>query len=296
MTPRRTLFAFVADQHCGSTVGLMPLTWEKLDGNTVAQNAAQQVVWEQWLEQWETLNGLRKKRDRLIVVNVGDAVEGVHHGTTQLITTRLDEQERIHIACMEKALELVHFDRSTDELWYIAGTAAHVGPGASAEENIVRTLLGIPAGEGVRQVHYHLRRRVNGVLVDVAHQGPTIGSRVWLRGNQLQAYLRDYYFECLENGQAIPRYVIRAHRHQFVPATWYRCDGGVAIDGYVLPANTLKGEFASAIVPKALAHVGMVIVGVEPDGSTWQRVELLRYQQEAVIDDAEQEPGAITVS
>lgn len=283
---QRTLCVFVSDEHCGSTVGLMPPTWETVDGNTVAQNEAQRVCWEQWCEGWQKVGGLRKKGDRLLVCNVGDAIEGVHHGTTQLITARLDEQERIHVACMEHGLKLAHFDRRTDELHYIAGTAAHVGPGACAEENIVRALLDVSAVEGTRRVHYHLRRKVNGVLLDVAHQGPAVGNRVWLRGNQLQAYLRDYYFECLENGQPVPRYVIRAHRHQFVTATWHRCGGGVAIEGFVLPAMTLKGEFARTVAVKALAHVGLLIVCVEADGSTWERVEMLQYQQEAVIDDA----------
>lgn len=283
--PPRTLCVFASDEHCGSKVGLMPPTWTDVDGGKHEQNEAQRVVWDQWIEQWDRVGRLRKRKDRLIVVNVGDAVEGLHHGTTQLVSSRLDEHERIHVACMEQALKLAHFDKRTDELWYIAGTAAHVGSGAAAEENIVRSLLGVDAATGLRQVQYHLRRRVNGALFDVAHQGPTVGNRVWLRGNQLQAYLRDYYFECLENGQPIPRYVIRAHRHQYVPATWYGCTGGVAIDGFVLPANTLKGEYAQTVAVKALAHVGLLIIGVEQDGQTWHRVEMMMQQQDTVIDD-----------
>jgi len=287
MTPSRTLLVFVSDEHCGCSVSLMPPTWTTVDGNTVTQNEPQRVVWEQWLEQWERVGRLRKRKDRLIVVNVGDAVEGLHHGTTQLVSSRLDEHERIHVACMEQALKLAHFDKRTDELWYIAGTAAHVGSGAAAEENVVRSLLGVDAATGLRQVQYHLRRRVNGVLFDVAHQGPTVGGRVWLRGNQLRAYLTDYYLECLENGQPTPRYVIRAHRHQYVRAETCTLTGAPAIEGFILPANTLKGEYAQTVAVKALAHVGLLIIGVEQDGQTWHRPEMMMQQQDSVIDDDE---------
>jgi len=283
--PKRTLVALASDTHCGSSVGLMPPEWVTEDGNTVRQNQLQRVAWDQWRENWATVSALRKKKDRLIIVHAGDAVEGKHHDNEQLITTRKEEQERIHVACMEQALQDVGYKQDADELWYVAGTTAHVGSGATSEERIVRELCEVPADAGERQVVYHLRRRVNGVLIDVAHQGPRPGVRAWTRNNTLALTLRSIYLSCLETNQPVPRYWVRAHRHKFVTADVRRNGGGVAIEGFLLPANTLKGEYANTVAVDELADLGMLVIGIEPDGLTWHRPLLMQVQQDGIYDD-----------
>ena len=98
MNDLHTIVVVIGDLHCGSTVGLMPPFWQTSDNNIIIQNELQVLLWQQWLENWHIIADLRLNNvtwPRLIIVHNGDAVEGDHHDTTQLITKRIDEQERI---------------------------------------------------------------------------------------------------------------------------------------------------------------------------------------------------------
>lgn len=262
---KRTVLAFPADTHSGSTVGLMsPDAWNLDEGGTYHPSPLQRLIWQQWEECWERVRQLRK-RSRLIVSMMGDAVDGTHHQTTELITHRKEEQERIHIDCMDWALKRTKF-RNDDVLQYITGTPSHVGN--SSEERIARDLEARPASES-KFVHKRFQFSVNGVVFDLAHKCFSVGRRAWTDNNVLNAMLKSFYFRTLDTKQSLPRYKIGAHWHTFLKGIYDGRQG--TIEGFVCPGFQWLTTFSSMVTNNEpmIPSVGMLIVVVEEDGRSW---------------------------
>lgn len=281
-----TIVAVVSDMHTGSVVGIMPRAWQAYDGHVIQQNPLQEILYAQWLECWEAVRQLCNANPdaKLIVVNAGDPVDGDHHETTELTTQRIDEQERMHVALMQEALKTVHFDHVADELYYIAGTPAHGGIGATSEERIVRALLGDIASGGTRALRV-LRRRVNGVLFEVAHQGARPGRTRLTKGNGLRNYLNNEYITRLERQEELPRWLLFGHYHTFEHAYIERYDGVSMIDGFLLPCFSFKSDYIQSLAPNAYADIGMWIGVIDDQHATSWHCELLSTRQETIIGD-----------
>ena len=273
---KKTVIALPADEHCGSTTGLIkPGQWQKAEGGYHNPSENQILIWRQWDKAADLVLKLRH-RARLIVANVGDAIDNHHHDTTQIITPRIDEQERIHTDVMDYFLGKVKFNQKKgDLLYYVEGTPAHVLKGAQAEERIARDLDAVPKSKGTPAHEYkdgrytwdRLKLDINGVRLDIAHHPATgAGTRAWTKGNTLRSLLRSIYFDCLEYRQPIPRYWIRAHKHKYVPEIHRGAKG--TIEGFILPSFQLRTEFVNRIASHELATIGMLIIVIEPDGRT----------------------------
>jgi hypothetical protein len=278
----RTVIAIPSDQHSGSTVGLMPPEpWPLVDGGSYTPSHTQHLIWDEWIECWEFARELRK-RSRLIVIANGDATEGNHHHTTQVVSGRMDEQEAAHIACMDRALKIAKFGRD-DALYYIRGTEAHTDPGAQSEERIARDLGAIGERENCAS-WYHLRLKVNGVLFDIAHHpGIGVGSRYWTKGNSLRSMIKHIYMDSLDAKQPIPRYWIRSHDHEWSHEAY----GGrrAEIDGFLTPAFQAKTGYGHKVAShKMLSDIGMLIVVVEDDGRTWWECPRLELPAARIVE------------
>jgi len=282
------IIAVPSDTHTGSTVGLVPATWETFDGRVVTHNPIQTIIYQQWQECWQRVAELRLASvtwPRLIVVHAGDAIDGDHHATSELVTARIDEQERMHVALLQDALTDAGFDPDLgDELHYIAGTDVHAGEGAASEERIVRALLGDNASGGTR-VHRVLYRRIHDILFRFTHHGPSVGSKFYNRSNPLRNHLVSEYANWLERGESIPRYYLSGHRHQFAHATVENQFGQVVTDGFILPSFCFKGDYAQMVAPDSRPNIGMFICTVYDDGSTRWECPMLTTMQEMIIED-----------
>jgi hypothetical protein len=287
----RVIVAVPADTHCGSPVGLCPSTgWPLLNGGYYTPNRLQHILYQQWEECWRRVRVLRDQQagTRLVVVHAGDAVEGVHHQTTQLISNRSDEHAYLHVACMQHALDIAAFDaRHGDRLIYVGGTIAHVGDGYTYEEILARLLGACPPPgneSGGRVVWEHLLARANGVLFDIAHHGPAPGARQWLQGNNLRLQLRSIYLQCLEQDRPLPRYWVRAHRHRWIMPELFRGERG-DIEGFLTPcfqAMTHHGERVAG--HEVLSHIGMLIFVVEANGKSSWTCPRIKVQQDEMVD------------
>ena len=289
---RRTIVAVPSDTQCGSVYGLMPTgEWSLAEGGSYIPNELQDLIWKQWVECWGVVRALRDEvpNTRLIVAHNGDAVEGFHHGTTEIISLSVGEHERIHLASMDSALEIAGYDGDAgDLLYYVAGTTAHVGAGAESEDTIARQLGAVPSkppgnDRDGRYVWEKLRLRVNGALFDIAHQGPVTGSRAWLTGNILRLTLRSIYYDCLENGLEIPRCWVRSHRHRWIPPELFRGANG-EIEGFMTPCfQAMTGYVHQRFSYELLSHIGMLIFVVEEDGRvSWQCPRVKVVQDDVV--------------
>lgn len=269
----KTTLCILADDHAGSPAGLFPgENWELEDGNHLLPNDWQTTLWSHLRDCGYQVAGLRKG-GRLIVVHAGDATEGVHHGTVQLLSSRVDEQERMHVAVMREFLGLCRFNKRTDQLIYLAGTEAHTGQGNSSTERIVRTLLDTDELDG-RQVRHKLIADIDGVLFDIAHKGFRLGGREWTRTNSIRAYLESRWAQAAKRNQRLPRYVIRAHQHQFAHVPVEDQYGHVVTEGFLMPAFKLPDDYALMEVNDAIGSIGVLPFTIRDGVSTWHNALL----------------------
>jgi len=295
----KTVLAIPSDTHNGSPVGLMPSgQWQFTNGGFWHPNFTQIKLEAIWRRSWGRVAEARKDA-RLIVVHAGDAVEGLHHDSTQVVTMRMDEQERIHETCMDQALQIAGFDaRNGDLLYYVQGTSpTHSGPGGEREERIARDLGAVPK---IRPTHAaededegskankdgcflweRLLLDINGKLFDIAHHGANLGTRPWTRDNPFRSILKGVYFNCLESGARMPDYWVRAHKHTAY-FDIFPGGNGHTIHGYITPAMQTKTEFVYKIAPDAVASVGMIWFTILEDGTVIPDREIFRFVEDKI--------------
>lgn len=193
---------------------------------------------------------------------MGDAVDGKHHETSELVTSRVEEQERIFIDAMDWTLNHIGFG-GDDLLQFISGTPSHVGEMAQSERRITADL----------EAKLYQRRKfaVHGVRFDVAHQRFGVGSRAWTVDNTLRSVLTSMLMDCVLNGEQPPDYIIGAHLHQFVFSAVEK--GRYAVNGFICPALQLKTSYGVNVTNNITRppDIGMLIVVVNDDGTHyWQ--------------------------
>ncbi len=242
-----TLVAVVSDLHTNSTVGLCPPSVNLDDGGTYRASDAQQWIWRNWLDYWQTVKNL-KKRTRLIVVLNGDIIDGDHHDTPQIISRNMSDQHRICI----KALEPI-FALKPHKIFVIRGTEAHVGKSGQNEERIAADI-----GAEVDPITdtaswWWLPLDVERVRFDIAHHG-RMGGRPWTRANAVQATAAELTMRYAERGDKLPDLAIRSHLHQHADS----------YDNYpirVLQTASwqLSTAFGHRIAPGAMLPVGGLI-------------------------------------
>jgi len=277
----KTILCFPADTHSGSTVGLMPPDPWVLDSSTPDEPAqyvpsrAQHIIWEQWAECWQIIKRLRNRGDRVIITMMGDAVDGKHHETSELVTQRTEEQERIFIECMLYALKVIKFGKS-DLLQFISGTPIHVGEMSQSERRI--------ANDMEVKIYDRLKCEVNGVKFDLAHDGLSVGRRAWTDSNTLRSVIKSMLFDSLLHQQDMADYVIRAHRHTYIPPEPFE-RGEYKTSGVVCPAFQLKTNYGSRYTASnnKPPDIGMFLVIVEDDGSHYHLCPRVKFPREKYI-------------
>jgi hypothetical protein len=269
----KNIMCFPADCHCGSTAGLItPDAWQLDAGGTYRPSRAQRIIWRQWVECWEAVRDLRQPGDRVVITVMGDAVDGKHHDSSELVTQRIEEQERIFIDCLDHAMQIIKF-ADNDILQFISGTPAHVGELAQSERRIAEDM-------DSRGLFDRLKIEVNGVKFDLAHDGLSVGTRAWTDDNTLRSVLKSMLFESLLYRQDVPDYMIRAHRHKFINADFAR--GRYHINGFVCPSFQLKTSYGNRFTANSNKppDIGMLIVTVDDNGVHDWRCPMIEFPKE----------------
>lgn len=257
----KTILLFPADTHSGSTVGLMRnQPWQLDTGGTYNPSKVQRIIWRQWIECLDIVKSLGG--DRYIVTVMGDAVDGKHHETSELITTRVEEQERIFVDAMDWSLKYIDFDDDKDVLQFIAGTPAHTGEMAQSERRICEDM-------GGRGVYDRLKFSVDGVRFDIAHDGAGYGGRAWTDDSGFHSMIKSMLYQSLLTDNEPPNFIIRAHRHRFTPTHYER--GAYSVDGFICPSMQFKSSYNYRVTSMSneLPDIGMLIVIVDDGKPIW---------------------------
>ena len=261
MSGKRKVIAVVSDLHCGSTVGLHPPQDTDLDdGGTYTPSKAQRWLWDHWAAFWARTREVAKGADLHIVCN-GDAVDGDHHGTAQIVSRHPLIQYEILKACWEPILGA----GPVKSFVVVRGTEVHVGPLGSAEESFGRWLAGrgIPvAKEAGTKNHsqWHFRGKYGALTVDATHHG-RMGARPWTKLSGVGTLAAQIVMEYANEGERPPRLALRSHYHQ-ITDTYNNFPTRVI----QTPAWQLGTAYVHRIAPESLADVGGLIVTTDgPD-------------------------------
>ena len=193
---RHKRLVVVSDVHCGHRAGLTPPGWQySLQDATPSRAAWGGLQRELWNWYTATMNALQPID--WIVCN-GDAIDGRggRNGGVELITTDLEEQAQIAVACLREAQAQNHL--------IIYGTPYHVGTEEDFEAYIARELEAHIGG--------HEWLDINGCIFDFKHK---IGSSGVPHGRHT-AVARERVWNLLWNERdwaPLARVIIRSHVH-----------------------------------------------------------------------------------
>lgn len=240
----KTLVAVISDTHFGGSTALAPPAFETSEGQVVHASPAQRWLHECWLDYWAYVYGLTKRnKARLVVIHLGDVVDGNHHNSVQLLPN-VEDQEKMAFEMLEPmALK-------ADKMIIMRGTEAHTGP-MGMSENSIAAALGA-------EIHWEALLDVGGLLLDLAHHGKA-GTRDWTSSAAATAV--EARGRALAEGNPIPAYVFRGDRHTVD-------DSGARVAGtraMTAPAWQLKTSYGHRAAAGKRSDIGGIIV--LPDGS-----------------------------
>ena len=260
-----TVIAVYNDLHAGSPVApFPPRQWEMPEGNYLPTRL--QIELYNHLKEASEEIGRRRKGKRLIIIKLGDMVEGLHHNSKQVSSTRRAVHEAISLELMDRIDEWTGFTDGDLE-FFVAGTESHV---EESEERIARdrdAQAYIPPTESGRDGVYVfpvLNITINGIPCFFAHHGPATGEGA-NKGNGLRGRIKNMYLEYLEIGKVPPRLVVFADKHRKHYERVWRSDK-VMIDAIISPAYQVKTEFVYKIRPEALSNVGCTCIEIKSNG------------------------------
>jgi hypothetical protein len=251
------LLAVVADLHCGSTYGLLPPGFETLEGTPVGQNPVQRWLWDCWTdatEQW--LPSIVGNDPWALAVN-GDATDGNHHGTTEIVSPATGD----HCTAAEAVLKPLA--EKAAKRFITEGTECHT---KNIEHDLARAIGATPDPDrppkSKKLAWDRLDLTIAGTRCILQHHITTT-SRAWLEASALSIHLANEQIEAARNGETLPSVLGCAHRHRFGE---YRDASGLA---FVTPPWQMLTRYARKVVPSARTRPGMVILDWRglPDGS-----------------------------
>ena len=227
------------------------------DGGTYAPSKPQLWLWEKRTEFWDAVDRTRReeKADLWVGLN-GDAVEGDHHGTSQIISKNPDAQHYVMTRVFGEITKL-----KPSRLFVIRGTEAHTGSAGSAEEALAKQIGAERDPETSNWSRWRLRLNVNGLLVDFQHHG-RFGARPWTRQNALSALAFQIWSEHALAGLRHPDVAFRSHLHQYGDS-----ENAYPTRVVQTPAWQLKTAHAHKVAAESISSVGGIIMVVQPDGA-----------------------------
>jgi hypothetical protein len=197
------LLVVLSDLHCGSTVGLLPPDFTTDEGNSIGQTPCQEWLWGCWKDATENWLPSVIDSDPFALVVNGDLVEGLHHGSIQVISPNADDHVK---AAMDTLKPLA--DRA-EKAFVTIGTECHT----KQRENSIAVGLGAIRDPNTKRGAWDkLYMSVRGVPCRFMHHVSTT-TRQHLRAGRLSIALANEQNAAASAGHTIPRVMGAGHCH-----------------------------------------------------------------------------------
>jgi hypothetical protein len=237
------ILVFVSDTHCGSKHALLPPGIVDENGAEYRLNNFQAWLWNRWIDAIEWVEKWCGDDPFALIIN-GDIIEGVHHGTTEVV----DPDPAQHGVIAAEALR--PFADRAECCFMVVGTECHT----KTTEGHIAKAIGCTPPPGVGSYSWPvLTGCVNGVAISAAHHmGASL--RTWTEASGLGIALNSERLEAARAGHTIPRIVVRSHRHTF----GHYCDG----DGIIVATPAWQGStrFVRKVKPEARPRCGVAMM------------------------------------
>ena len=251
----------LSDTHSGGLTALFPnysmqFVYDPKNILTYAPTNEQIQLYNHWLYCAREIKERAKKRRKIIVLN-GDAIEGRHHNTIQIVSPNKEHQSQIHIELMETLLYEGGFSvKNGDELHYVSGTETHTG---WKEYGIAKHFEALGA-----QYHDELKKSINGVELWWVHEGPKPGKGV-NEGNGIRNFCGNVYWMCIKEKRTPPHLITASHYHK---AAYDSYNDGYAhtVHGQILPSWQMKTRYGQRVSPFERNDIGLKIDEIDADG------------------------------
>ena len=266
MRIRNTTLAVLSDMHVGSSTALFPAGgyWgEHNEDNPVLPNPKQKMIHGVFSRLCGEVANARKDRD-LIIVLLGDLVDGFHHGSMQESLFKQDDQIAACIQVIEEFKKGVGFGKN-DRLYITRGTEVHV---KDVEKEIGKKIKAVKSDSGIH-VHEVLELNINGSQHIFFHHGKARGAGA-NEGNELRNYIRNITIERRKERLTPPDVFWSGHTHGHTWSTWNERqeDGRFRlVHGIVCPSFQAKTIYVYGKAALAVNSVGGVYVNIGVDGS-----------------------------
>ena len=260
---RPELWSVVSDTHCGSTLGLCPPEGVGLDdGGRYLPSREQIALWEAWIDYWSRVGEAREKRQPLICVINGDAVEGLHHHSAQSVSQNLAATQ--HAIAMGAFAPMLALKPSA--VIFIRGTEVHVGSSAEHEERLAEDMGAEESRSGTFS-HWHFQADSAGVRLDFAHHG-AVGRMPHTRTNPLGSLAMRITNAAAKAREPIPDIAIRSHMHQ-----WGDTGDNYPVRVIQTPAWQLSTAFVHKVAAGSLPEIGGLIIRCEKGEAVVSKVK-----------------------
>lgn len=266
-----TLIVPLSDFHSGGTTALFPDRFiEFASGAVGAPKSKQQAIYKHFEHCAKEVLKARKDK-RLIIVHNGDAIDGVHHASSQIVTYDKREQSDLHVELMNIFKKWVNFHQG-DLLYYTKGTESHT----DNNENHIGKELGAVQTNDNFYVFDDLTLTVNDKRIWFTHHGPNSG-RGPNKGNAFRNWLRDRFYECVNEDRIPPNMIITGHTHDpFWQIYIGRYKGNYfPLRGMISPSWQLKTRYANGKIPLDLNKIGLQYFTVTKEGFISDPEELI---------------------
>lgn len=258
---RDSVQVHLSDTHCGGLTALYPnypLTFEHDKNNsiTISPTDEQRVIYEHFMYCADEAKRIAKKKRIQIVFN-GDATEGSHHGNVEVVTPQMRHHVQIFKEVFDNFLARIGFSvKNGDTLDFIVGTHAHT----EYEEYKISEMY----SDFGAQYHYELKKEINGKQIRWVHQGANAGKGANI-GNAHRNWLRDVYWEDVNNGIKPADLIVSSHFHKAHKGS-YDNSYFHTVNGIILPSWQLKTKFGYRVSPFSRNDIGLNITEVTADG------------------------------
>jgi len=258
----------ISDLHIGSTTGLCPPSVNVTDGGGYTPNPFQVTLYQYWRHFWsQAVPALTRGASKIVLVINGDALDGVHHHTVNILSNSWAVQEQAAIETLQEIPDLCPV--KIDEIYCVKGTEVHVGPNGESEERVARAIGAVPNELG-EHAAYQWWLNVDQVPFQFAHHIGVTSSAAYESSAPMRELVAALV-EAAQWGQTMPRVVVRSHRHRFIPVAIPSARG--RIQCVITPAWQLRTPFVERIDRMRMPHIGGVVFRVDGERcDTWEKI------------------------
>ena len=195
----------IGDTHIGCKLALAPDRFMLDEGNEIAASKWQQALRAWWREFWDEFVPKACRGEPFVLVHIGDAIDGNHHGASSVWTTNIHDQ-------ILGAVDVLKPEVSKAQAFYVVrGTGVHVGESGRDEEALAEK-LGAVRNEFGRHSQQELTLDLGGRLINFMHHISATASP-YARATALQRLLTNGYVEAGRRGGHQYSMYVRGHRH-----------------------------------------------------------------------------------